>query len=63
MGQPYCICIEEVDFDLKGSETDAAGKYIAKESEQKPRRLLISSPVINFKQGKLIKCLADKAFT
>ena len=25
LDQPYCICIEEIDFDLKGSETDAAG--------------------------------------
>ena len=25
LGQPCSICIGEVDFDLKGSETDAAG--------------------------------------
>ena len=25
--QPFCICIEEVDFDLKASETDAAVMY------------------------------------
>lgn len=25
LSQPCCICIEEVDFELKGSETDATG--------------------------------------
>ena len=25
LGQPCCICIEEDNFDLKGSETDVTG--------------------------------------
>ena len=25
LGQPYCICIKEDNFDLKSSETDVTG--------------------------------------
>ena len=28
LGQPFCICIKDENFDLKGSETDVAGIYI-----------------------------------